>query len=142
MNTSTPARRVLGFTEARNSFKTILDTSDRGGLTIVQRGSSSASVVNTTRLLQYMFRNTPANVQVVNEDGAWAMFMPGLPIAAEGATLDEATADLIDALREYAEDWEDHLQAAPNHSGNWAFVQIIDSSTDEQLAKWLTGSNS
>jgi hypothetical protein len=70
------------------------------------------------------------------------MFMPGLPIAAEGVTLNEATADLIEALREYAEDWEDHLQAAPNHAGNWALVQIIDASTDEQLAQWLTESRS
>jgi len=142
MNTSTPERRALSFTEARSSFKDILDTSDRGGLTVVQRGSGSASVVNTSRLLQYLVRNTPANVQVINEDGAWAMFMPGLPIAAEGSTLEEATADLIEALRDYAEDWEDHLQAAPNHTGNWALVQIIDAATDEQLAQWLTESNS
>jgi predicted RNase H-like HicB family nuclease len=144
MNTSTPTpdRHALSFTDARSSFKDILDTADRGGLTVVERGSGSASVVNTTRLLQYLVRNNPANVQVVNEDGAWAMFVPGLPIAAEGATLNEATADLIEALREYAEDWEDHLQAAPNHAGNWALVQIIDASTDEQLAQWLTESHS
>ncbi len=144
MNTATPTpdRHALGFTEARSSFKDILDTADRGGLTVVQRGTGSASVVNTERLLQYLVRNTPANVQVVNEDGAWAMFIPGLPIAAEGTTLSDATDDLIEALREYAEDWEDHLHTAPNHAGNWALVQIVDASTDEQLARWLTESGS
>lgn len=140
MNIPTHERRAFGFAEARRSLKSILDTSDRGGLSIVQRGDSSASVVNTGKLLDYLVRNTPANVQVVNEDGAWAMFMPGLPFAAEGRTLAAATEDLIDALRDYAEDWEDHLQAAPNHQGNWALVQIVDSATDEQLSEWLTGS--
>lgn len=140
MTTPTHERRTYGFADARRSFKTILDTSDRGGLSLVTRAGSSASVVNTDRLRAFLVRNTPAKVQVVNEDGAWAMFIPGLPLAAEGRTLEEATLDLIDALRDYAEDWEDHLRTAPNHEENWALVQIVDASTDEQLAEWLTGS--
>jgi predicted RNase H-like HicB family nuclease len=140
MTTPTHERRTFGFADARRSFKTILDTSDRGGLSVITRAGSSASVVNTDRLRAFLVRNTPAKVQVVNEDGAWAMFIPGLPLAAEGRTLEEATLDLIDALRDYAEDWEDHLRTAPNHEENWALVQIVDASTDEQLAEWLTGS--
>jgi hypothetical protein len=122
MTTPTHERRTFGFADARRSFKTILDTSDRGGLSVITRAGSSASVVNTDRLRAFLVRNTPAKVQVVNEDGAWAMFIPGLPLAAEGRTLEEATLDLIDALREYAEDWEDHLRTAPNHEENWALV--------------------
>lgn len=140
MTTPAHERRTFGFADARRSFKTILDTSDRGGLSVVTRAGSSASVVNTDRLRAFLVRNTPAKVQVVNEDGAWAMFIPGLPLAAEGRTLEEATLDLIDALRDYAEDWEDHLRTAPNHEENWALVQIVEASTDEQLAEWLTGS--
>jgi predicted RNase H-like HicB family nuclease len=140
MTTPPHERRTFGFADARRSFKTILDTSDRGGLSVVTRAGSSASVVNTDRLRAFLVRNTPAKVQVVNEDGAWAMFIPGLPLAAEGRTLEEATLDLIDALRDYAEDWVDHLRTAPNHEENWALVQIVDASTDEQLAEWLTGS--
>jgi predicted RNase H-like HicB family nuclease len=140
MTSPTHERRTFGFADARRSLKTILDTSDRGGLSVVTRAGSSASVVNTDRFRAFLVRNTPAKVQVVNEDGAWAMFIPGLPLAAEGRTLEEATLDLIDALRDYAEDWEDHLRTAPNHEENWALVQIVDASTDEQLAEWLTGS--
>jgi predicted RNase H-like HicB family nuclease len=140
MSTPTHERRTFGFAGARKSFKTILDTSDRGGLSIIERGESSASVVNTGLFREFLVKTVPAKVQVVNEDGAWAMFLPGLPLAAEGTTLEEATLDLIEALREYAEDWEDHLRTAPNHRGNWALVQIIDSSTDEELDAWLTGS--
>lgn len=133
-------RRTFGVQAARTSLKSILDTSDRGGLSVVTRRGSSASVVNTDRLRQFLVRNTPAKAQVVNEDGAWAMFIPGLPLAAEGTTIEEATLDMIHALRDYAEDWEDHLRTAPNHEGNWALVQIIDASTDDELAEWLTGS--
>lgn len=140
MSTPTHERRTFGFAGARKSFKTILDTSDRGGLSIIERGESSASVVNTSLFKEFLVNNLAAKAQVVNEDGAWAMFLPGLPLAAEGTTLEEATIDLIDALREYAEDWEDHLRMASNHRGNWALVQLIDSSTDEELAAWLTGS--
>lgn len=79
----------------------------------------------------------PLAATVVQENGTWTMFIPGLPIAAEGTTLAEATADLIEALREYAQDWKDHLQAAPNHANNSELVRIIEGSTDEQLAQWL-----
>lgn len=54
--------------------------------------------------------------------------------------LGDALTDFVDALRDYAEDSEDHLHAAPNHRENWALVQLIDLSTDQQLAAWLTGS--
>ncbi|MGO4249371.1 hypothetical protein AB4Y87_19330 [Paenarthrobacter sp. RAF54_2] len=63
-----------------------------------------------------------------------------LALAAEETTSEEATIDLIAALREYAEDWEDHLRRAPNHQGNWALVQLIHSATNEELDAWLTGS--
>ena len=67
------------------------------------------------------------------------MFIPGLPVAADGSTFEEAIADMVDALREYAEDWQDHLMHAPNHRDNWGLVQLISLSSDEQLSEWLAG---
>jgi len=132
--------RVYGFTQARDSLKAILDSSDRGGLSTIRRPDrSSAAVVNSESLRRFLEMTVVANVQVVNEDGAWAVFMPGRPFAAEATDLDAALGDFVDALRDYAEDWEDHLHAAPNHRANWALVQLIDLSTDEQLIAWLTG---
>jgi hypothetical protein len=58
---------------------------------------------------------------------------------ADGATFDEAIDDVIDALREYAEDWQDRLLDAPNHANNWGLVQLISLSDDEQLRDWLVG---
>ncbi|HEX9088463.1 MAG TPA: hypothetical protein VF867_13165, partial [Arthrobacter sp.] len=57
-------------------------------------------------------------------------------IAAEGTTREAAIADFIDALRDYVEDWDDHLAGVPNHVGNRALVEAVRSSTDEQLALW------
>jgi len=52
---------------------------------------------------------------VVAEAGGWSIFVPGVPVAADGASFDEALEEMVDALREYAEDWQDHLLNAPNH---------------------------
>lgn len=59
--------------------------------------------------------------------------------SADGSTFDEAIDEMIDALREYAEDWQDHLLDAPNHRDNWGLVQMICLSSDNQLREWLTG---
>ena len=133
--------RVYGFTQARDSLKAILDSSERGGLsTITRPDRAPAAVVNGESLRHFLALTVVPNVQVVNEDKAWAVFMPGRPFASEASELAEALEDFVDALRDYAEDWDDHLHAAPNHRDNWALVQLVDLSSDEQLTAWLTGS--
>jgi predicted RNase H-like HicB family nuclease len=78
-------------------------------------------------------------VEMVFEDGAWAAFIPGLPIATEAASPDEAVDELILALREYAEDWHDHPGRAPNHAENGPLVELIGISDDDQLRAWAVG---
>jgi hypothetical protein len=78
--------------------------------------------------------------RVVIEEGGWSAFVPGLPLAADGASFEEAIDGLVLALREYAQDWYDRLQHAPNHSGNWGIVQLVGLNNDEQLRDWLRGS--
>lgn len=46
---------------------------------------------------------------------------------------------MVDALREYAEDWQDRLLDAPDHGENWGLVQLISLSDDDQLREWLVG---
>ena len=70
-------------------------------------------------------------------DGYWSISFAGLPIAGEGGTLPDAIEDTIEALRDYAEDWIDHLHRAPNHQDNSDFVQLLSQSSDEQLQGWL-----
>lgn len=75
------------------------------------------------------------------EDGGWSVLLPGTPIAAEGLDLDDAVEEFIVALREYAEDWSDHLRDAPNHADNWPLVQLVCLSTDEKLRAWIRGND-
>ena len=67
------------------------------------------------------------------------MFLPGLPLGASGGTFDEAVDEMVGALREYAEDWADHLSTVSNHRNNWGLVQLVSLSSDAQLSEWLTG---
>jgi hypothetical protein len=53
---------------------------------------------------------------------------------------DIAIDEMVDALREYAEDWHDHLLDAPHHDESWGLVQLISLSDDQQLRDWLVGS--
>jgi predicted RNase H-like HicB family nuclease len=84
-------------------------------------------------------RRVLSQAQVVQEDGGWSEFIPGLPVAADGATFDDALTEMIDALREYAQDWRDHLLGAVNHRDNWGLVQLINLSADDELRECLAG---
>ena len=93
--------------------------------------------MDADRLVHFLSRVRPSGAQVVAENDGWSLFIPGLAVAADGATLDEAADEMIDALRDYAEEWADHLRLAPNHAENWGIVQIVALSSDEQLRDWL-----
>ena len=75
--------------------------------------------------------------EVVAEGGGWSVFIPGLPVAADGASLDETVTEMVDALREYADDWQNHLYRAPNHADSWGLVYFVELSDDDQLRRWL-----
>lgn len=51
--------------------------------------------------------------------------------------LKAAIIDLIEFLREYAQDSVQRLQYVPNHAEAWSLVQLVNRSTDDQLADWL-----
>lgn len=68
------------------------------------------------------------------------MLLPGTPIAADGAGLDEALEEFVAALREYAEDWVARLRFAPNHQQHWPLVQFVSHSSDADIAEWARGS--
>ncbi|AXF51672.1 hypothetical protein CONSTELLA_183 [Mycobacterium phage Constella] len=71
------------------------------------------------------------------EKGMWCIALSGVPIAAEGWSCNGCVAEFIEAAREYAEDWVDHLYRAPNHVQNADLVRFIQSSTDRGLREWI-----
>lgn len=128
------------YSDARAHLKDLLDAAERGRVATVRRESVSAAVLDAARLQHFLATVVPSRAKVVAEDDGWSVFIPGLPIAADGPTFDEAIDEMVDALREYAEDWQDRLLDAPNHRDNWGLVQLISLSDDEQLRDWLAGS--
>jgi predicted RNase H-like HicB family nuclease len=127
------------YTDARAHLKDLLDAAERGRVATVRRDARRTAVVDVERLRTSLATLSPSRAQVVSEAGGWSVFIPGLPVAADGATFDEAITEMIDGLREYAEDWQERLLDAPNHRNNWALVQLISLSTDDQLRDWLVG---
>ena len=106
------------FNDARNHLKHMLDAA---------------------RLREQLAVLPGLRVEAVSEAGGWSMFVPGIPVAADGATFDEAADEMVLALREYAEDWAERLRLAPNHAGNWALVQLVGLSDDAELRAWVAG---
>lgn len=134
-----PAVHYENYTEARAHLKDLLDAADDGRVATVRRDSGRAAVVDVARLRHFLSLVCPSKAEVVAEAGGWSVFLPGLPVAADGASFDEAITEMVDALREYADDWQDRLRLAPNHQENWGLVQLIALSGDDELADWLVG---
>lgn len=124
--------------DARSRLKDVLDAAANGSPVTVRRDSERFAIVEAGQL-RHVLSSISAHAQVVAENGGWSLFFPGLPIAAEGRTLDDAFDDAIVVLREYAEDWVDRLHGAPNHAQNWGLVQLVALSSDGELREWLSG---
>lgn len=76
-------------------------------------------------------------VYLIREGLGWSAVIPGTPIAADGATREEALDEMVDALRDYVESWNEYLRLAPNHAANKNLVDLIDGETDESLRRWV-----
>lgn len=123
----------------RDHLKDVLDAAYEGRPASVTRDRHRVAAVDAGRLAHFLRLARPAQARVVAENDGWTVVVPGLPIAADGGTLAEALDEAVEALRDYADAWSERLRLAPNHSDNWPVVQIIEFSTDDELAAWLRG---
>jgi predicted RNase H-like HicB family nuclease len=136
-----PAVHYDSYTQARNNLKNLHDAAENGQVATVRRESAITAVLDAARLRYFLASVVPSRAQALQEGDGWSVFIPGLPVAADGATFDEAIDEMVEALREYAQDWQDRLLHAPNHRENWGLVQLISLSDDDQLREWLVGSS-
>lgn len=127
------------YTDARTHLKNLLDAAAQGRVATVRRDANTTLLIDVDRFRDFLVSVVPSNAQVVPEGGGWSVFIPGLPVAADGASFDEAVNEMVDALREYAEDWQERLLNTPNHRDNWGLVNLIIFSDDAQLRNWLVG---
>jgi len=132
-------RHFESFTSARNNLRAVLDAAHRGLVTTVTRDNERFVVVPADSLGEQLRRLPPSRAVVVAEGGGWAALLPDVPVHGDAATFDEAVDDLMTALREYAEDWNDRLHTAPNHAQHRSLVELIELSDDAQLRDWLLG---
>ncbi|MCY3894325.1 MAG: type II toxin-antitoxin system prevent-host-death family antitoxin [Acidimicrobiaceae bacterium] len=130
----------LSYTDTRNRLKEVLDTADRGVPVGVERHGRRAVVMDLA-LLYELLADSPRlrRPEAVAEGGGWSVFLPGTPVAADGADLDEAAEEFVVALREYAEDWVERLRFAPNHAQHWPLVHFVSLSSDADLTGWVRG---
>lgn len=135
----TTARHFDTVTTARAHLRAVLDAASEGLVTTVQRDGERFVIQSAEPLRQELARLLPANTAVVAEGGGWTALLPGVPVHGDADTFDAALDDLMDALRDYAEDWNARLHAAPNHVGHRSLVALVELSDDVQLRAWLLG---
>ncbi|WP_033295439.1 prevent-host-death protein [Amycolatopsis jejuensis] len=128
------------YSDARNNLKQLFDAAGQGRVATMRRDDSTAVVVDAGRMRHFLASVVPSRAEVVAEDGGWSVFIPGIPVAADAVSFDDAIEDMVDALREYSADWQDRLRDAPNHRDNWGLVQLIELSDDDELRAWLVSS--
>ncbi|MGI9155610.1 MAG: hypothetical protein ACR2FG_03095, partial [Marmoricola sp.] len=133
---STP-RHFASFTAARSNLRGVLDAAREGLVTTVVRDNERFVVVSADSLRSELSRLLQSRAVVVAEGGGWSAVLPGVPVHGDAATFDEALDDLVEALREYAEDWNNRLHQAPNHAQHRSLVELIELSDDAQLRDWL-----
>jgi predicted RNase H-like HicB family nuclease len=123
--------------EGRSHLRELLDAAAQGFPAGLRRDNAGFAIIDAARLRRLLAVRS-RHAEIVAEADGWSIFVPGIPVAADGETLPEATAEMIDALREYAADWIDRLHVAPNHTENWWLIQLVELSSDAELADWLT----
>ena len=133
----TMQRHFATFTQTRAQLREVLDAAHSGRVAIVARDRERFAVVDADRLRRQLFAARPSGAVVAAEGGGWSAFVPGVPVHGEGDIFDDAVADLLAALRDYAEDWNERLLDAPNHRDNWALVALVELSDDDQLRDWI-----
>lgn len=122
---------------ARENFAAIFDAATRGRAVTIRGDEETVVTTSVDHLRDHFFRTVAPHAEVLFEDGRWLVVLADRPFASNGNTVDEAIADLVPALREYAQDWDARLRLAPNHEQNWALVQLVNLSTDEELIDWV-----
>ena len=133
-------RGFLTYTDARRRLRQVLDRASAGVPVGIRSRDRTVTVV-AGEALRGVLRSSPQLPRpfVVAENGGWSVLLSGTPVAAEGGSLDEAVGEFVVALREYADDWEQRLHAAPNHRSNWVLVCFLGLMSDDELEGWVRG---
>lgn len=101
-----PSVEFATVTEARAGFKAMFEAAQNGGAGLVHRDGHRFALVDADRIADALHAALPITPEVYFEEDVVGLALPGAPFAAEGNDLEEAAEEMIEALREYAQDWK------------------------------------
>ncbi len=132
--------QYLTYSDTRSRLREVLDTAEAGLPIGIRRHDRRVALIDSKKLQQILMDSRRLRQpETVAEAGGWSVLLPGTPVAADGADLDEAVDEFVAALREYAEDWQARLRFAPNHRNHWPLVQFVSLASDDELREWVRG---
>lgn len=135
--------QFLTYSKTGRRLREVLDAAEAGKAAGIESRGSRVALVERDRLHGLLADSWRlGRPDAVAEAGGWSVFLPGTPIAADGADLDKAVEEFIAALREYAQDWEERLRLAPNHEHMWPLALFVSMSSDTEIANWVHGRQS
>lgn len=124
--------------EAREKLASLYDESRQDGVAVITRGSERAvAMLPADRLVEALAALAPFAVEVSLADEGVSAWLTNAPVHSSGADLDEAAANLLVALRDYADLWDSELKSAPNHRDRWSLVHRVKLLDDAALHKAL-----
>ena len=130
-------------TEARANWSQFVNAAESGEWQLISKYSQRVVAVRAQDLLSLLSVCYSFHPEVLIEDEGYAIWLPELEIYGQGASLEEAIADLLESAREYADEWEDELRHAPNHRDRAGWVRRIQLAGDDtSLCEVLLGSES
>lgn len=106
----------MKFTEARSQLSQLYSRISEGGVEVI---------ANASEYRQLLERQNPFRIEIRFGERSVAAWIKGLPVHAEGETVEEVLDGLAAALVDYASTWEKHLQHAPNHKENIGYVRRV-----------------
>lgn len=118
-------------TEARANWSQFVDAAEAGEWQLISKYSRRVVAVRAQDLQALLATCYAFRPEVLVEDEGYAVWLPELDVYGQGATLEEATADLVDAARQYADEWEDGLRHAPNHRPRAGWVRRLQLAGDD-----------
>ena len=127
---------------ARAQWAQLLKGVERGDWQVISKFNERVVAVRAQDMTELLARSCPFTPEVLFEDESVAIWLPEFEIYGKGASLEEAASDLLDAAREYAEEWDLTLKDAPNHRAReWHVRRIQLASDDAALCAALLGAD-
>lgn len=117
----------FGVAAARRMLAGLLDRVLSGNIAVIERrGGRSVVLVDAREHDRLLAEAFPFSPQVYFEDSGVSVWLPEVGVYGEGKNLDEAMDDLVVAVVDYVEAWQENsLNRAPNHEARSGWVHRI-----------------